>query len=403
MRPTEARPTSDELAKAVEGMVLQLVRAATDAVPDELAGMIAEEAGRAGLSEIAILLVDLEQSVLTPLDPAPPELPPQDIDTTLAGRAYQTEQPVPASAAPDGTVVVWVPLIDGSERLGVLYLRLEAVSDHLVDRLVILAGMVAELIVSKTQYGDALVLARRHHPMTLAAEMRWSLLPPLTYSSRRASIACILEPAYQVAGDSFDYAMDGHVLHFAIFDAMGHGLEASRIANLATGAYRMGRRRGLELPAIYQFADEAIADQFGDERFITAQIATLDVLDGTLRWVNAGHPHPLLLRQGRLASELVSDPCLPLGLQGVPGQVAHQSLEPGDRLLFFTDGIVEARSPGGERFGQQRLVDFTRRALADQQTLAETVRRLVRSVRLHRDGPLGDDATLLFVEWHPPQ
>jgi serine phosphatase RsbU (regulator of sigma subunit) len=80
---------------------------------------------------------------------------------------------------------------------------------------------------------------------------------------------------------------------------------------------------------------------------------------------------------------------------------ARASLEPGDRLLFFTDGVVEARSPGGERFGQERLVEHTRRALADQQTLSETVRRLVRSVQGHREGPLHDDATILLVEWHP--
>ncbi|MEA2685445.1 MAG: hypothetical protein QOE93_640 [Actinomycetota bacterium] len=77
------------------------------------------------------------------------------------------------------------------------------------------------------------------------------------------------------------------------------------------------------------------------------------------------------------------------------------ALEPNDALLFFTDGIVEAGSPGGERFGAERLVDLTRRALADNQTLSETVRRLVRAVRTHREGPLADDATVLCVGWHP--
>jgi serine phosphatase RsbU (regulator of sigma subunit) len=81
--------------------------------------------------------------------------------------------------------------------------------------------------------------------------------------------------------------------------------------------------------------------------------------------------------------------------------VAELNLEPNDALLFFTDGIVEAHSPGGERFGPERLLDLTRRALADRQTLSETVRRLVRAVRAHRDGPLADDATILCVDWHP--
>lgn len=81
--------------------------------------------------------------------------------------------------------------------------------------------------------------------------------------------------------------------------------------------------------------------------------------------------------------------------------VAKVSLEPGDAVLFFTDGIIEANSPGGEHFGRDRLVDLTRRAFADSQTLAETVRRLARAVRTHREGPLADDATILFVDWHP--
>ncbi len=172
------------------------------------------------------------------------------------------------------------------------------------------------------------------------------------------------------------------------------------MANLATGAYRLARRRGLDLLATHRLIDEAVNDQFGDEGFVTAQVATLDTRDGSMQWINAGHPEPVLLRGGRVALELHCPPALPLGLGDVPS-VATVSLEPGDALLFFTDGIVEAVGPGGEHFGTDRLVDLTRRALADEQTLSETVRRLVRAVQAHRDGPLGDDATILFVDWHP--
>ena len=173
------------------------------------------------------------------------------------------------------------------------------------------------------------------------------------------------------------------------------------MANLATAAYRLARRRGLDLPATYRLMDEAVRDQFGDEGFVTAQLATLDTCAGTLNWLTAGHPQPLLLRRGRVASELRCHPTLPIGLGDAPSTVATVSLEPVDALLFFTDGIVEAGAPGGEHFGTDRLVDLTRRALADEQTLSETVRRLVRAVRAHREGPLADDATILFVDWHP--
>ena len=211
---------------------------------------------------------------------------------------------------------VWLPLIDGAEQLGVLYLRTPAISDELLRRLEDVAGLVSELIVSKTQYGDALVLARRQGQMTLAAELRWAMLPPTTFSADRVALACVLEPAYEVAGDAFDYAFNNDILHLAVMDAMGHGLEASRMANLATAAYRTARRRGLDLSHTYRLVDDALRDQFGDEHFVTGQFATLDTISGVLRWVNAGHPPPLLLRGGRATIELRGEPGLPLGLGG---------------------------------------------------------------------------------------
>jgi serine phosphatase RsbU (regulator of sigma subunit) len=227
------------------------------------------------------------------------------------------------------------------------------------------------------------------------------MLPPLTFTGEQVGIACVLEPAYEVAGDAFDYAFNDGVLHLAIFDAMGHGFEAGSMATLVQAAYRSSRRRKLDLPATYREIDVALQREFGDEHFVTGQLATLDSVTGIFRWVNAGHPQPLQLRRGRMASELASEPALPLGLGDNAVLASEVSLEPGDRLLLFTDGVVEARSPGGERFGQDRLLDLARRALADEQTLAETVRRLAASVQFHRDGPLEDDASILFVEWRP--
>jgi hypothetical protein len=388
------------LAGAVDGLLYRLLRNSTRLAPDELAGFVADETYRSGFLDATIFLADLEQLSLRPLPPAP-GFPIYDIDTTIAGRAYQVEKPFVVPVTDGAGRGVWLPLIDGAERLGVFYLRTPAISDDLLRRLEDVAGLVSELIVSKTQYGDALVMARRKEQMTLAAELRWAMLPPTTFSADRVALACVLEPAYEVAGDAFDYAFNDDVLHLAVMDAMGHGLEASCMANLATGAYRTARRRGLDLPASYVLIDHALSEQFGDEHFVTGQLATLDTRNGVLRWVNAGHPPPLLLRGGRAAIELRGEPALPLGLGGSAPTTVEVALEPNDTILFFTDGIVEAGSPGGERFGAERLVDLTRRALADHQTLSETVRRLVRAVRVHREGPLADDATILCVEWHP--
>jgi len=117
------------------------------------------------------------------------------------------------------------------------------------------ASIAAELIVSKSCFGDNLVLACRLRDMDLAAELRWATLPPLTYTRDRVAISGLLEPAYEIAGDAFDYAVNGDVAHLAVVDAMGHGLEASRMANLAIASYRHSRRRGLDLIGTFQAMD----------------------------------------------------------------------------------------------------------------------------------------------------
>jgi serine phosphatase RsbU (regulator of sigma subunit) len=81
---------------------------------------------------------------------------------------------------------------------------------------------------------------------------------------------------------------------------------------------------------------------------------------------------------------------------------AVTSLEPGDRVLFFTDGVVEARSATGELFGKERLGDLLVRASADANSASETMRRLVHAVLGHQGSSLRDDATLLLLEWRRP-
>src|SRR5205814_863075 len=113
---------------------------------------------------------------------------------------------------------LWVPIRDGVERVGVLLLAADSFDDALVEGCRLVATLLAQLLVSKLQYGDSLQRAqRRGHEMSLAAEVRWMILPPLSFATGRLSIACSLEPAYDVAGDAFDYAMDDGVLRFAVF------------------------------------------------------------------------------------------------------------------------------------------------------------------------------------------
>jgi serine phosphatase RsbU (regulator of sigma subunit) len=185
---------------------------------------------------------------------------------------------------------------------------------------------------------------------------------------------------------------------------MGHGLQAAQLAVLAVSAYRNARRGGRSLADTTAVIDTALASSFGGEAFTTAVLARLDTDDGTLTWVNAGHPPPLLLRDGKVVKQLVVSPHLPLGLGGNDPEatgpaIGTEHLQPGDRVLLYTDGVVEARSPDGEFFGTDRLADLVIRNLAGGMPAPETMRRVVRELLAHQQGQLSDDASLLLLEW----
>jgi serine phosphatase RsbU (regulator of sigma subunit) len=236
--------------------------------------------------------------------------------------------------------------------------------------------------------------------MTPAAELLWQLLPPLTFATDQIVISAVLEPCYDVGGDAFDYSVDGAVARVAVFDAVGRGMPAALTVAVTLAATRAERRGGGDLRAMAEAADTALRAQFTDARFATAVLAELDLRTGTLAYVNAGHPAPLLLRGGRTVRALDGGRRPPLGVRDARTTVTVERFEPGDRLLFYSDGVTEARDAQGRMFGVERLVDAAERHAADGLPPAETTRRLAHSVISHagETGPR-DDATLAIVEW----
>ena len=131
-----------------------------------------------------------------------------------------------AATGDDGRGRMWVPVLDGVERLGVLELDFDP--DHAPRSYdaASFAGLVAEVVMAKEAYGDSFERVRRRRPMSIAAELAWRLLPPLTFGTDRLVISGVVAPVYELGGDSFDYSVDTDTAHVSIFDAMGHGLEA---------------------------------------------------------------------------------------------------------------------------------------------------------------------------------
>ena len=370
--------------------------------PSESLPALVAAAGHALDTHIVMHLVDYAQSHLTAL-PAPGQsLEPVRLrlDSTLAGRAFRHLEVLTSIA--DGPPRLWVPLLDGAERLGVLEVTVgDAVDLYdpvLREQVAWVAAELGHVLTALSEYSDTLHAARLDRPRTPAAELIWSLLPPLAAGTAGFSVAGLLEPSSAVGGDAFDYALSETGVTLAIFDGMGHGLAAGLMAAAALAASRAVRRSGRGLHEQARAVDEVIADQFG-EALLTGVLAELDLTTGHLRYVAAGHPHPLLLRGGQLVKALEGGRRTPFGLRGPDLPIGEEQLEPGDWLVLHTDGITEARDAEGGFFGEHRLVDFLEREASSGHPPAESVRRLMQAVLAHQKGVLQDDATVLLARW----
>jgi hypothetical protein len=378
-----------------------LVRGVHFARPDDLPELAMRAGRELGAHDTFLYLVDYDQVVLVRMTATGPGEQIFAIEGTLAGRAFSDLHLVDSTSA-DGAFTIWAPLLDGTDRFGVIEYRFGADierSDELLDTCRDVASLVAELTMTRARYGDLVERTRRRKPMTLAAELQWGQLPPLTFVTSRVALAGVLVPTDEVAGDSFDYAVNGDAAHVAIFDAMGHGLDATLMSSVAIGELRASRRQERPLVETVAAMNNVIAARFGPDRFVTAIIAELDLVTGKWAWVNCGHPPALVVRGGRVVKSLESFINTPLGLFDRMPEAGSERLEPGDRLLLYTDGVTEARAEDGGFFDVERLVDLVTKQTAAGRPAAETLRRLNLAILEHQFGVLQDDATTVLVEW----
>lgn len=293
----------------------------------------------------------------------------------------------------DGGAWLFAPVTSRGEAVGVLELRLPDPPDETTIAGVAQAGhALAYIVIANRRYTDLFEWGQRTVPLSLAAEIQHRLLPgAYTCEAGQFTLAAWLEPAGNVGGDTFDFALGRDELYVSITDAMGHTVDAALLATLMVGAIRNGRRQDADLAQQAIFAHRALTEHAAGSQFVTGQIMRVDLRTGSATIVNAGHPPPLRLRDGVVQEvPLEADP--PFG--AVPNtsfRVQSLELRPGDRLLFLTDGVFERRA------AEANLHDVLAAGKTDHPR--EAVQRLIQAAVQASGGELADDATALCLDW----
>ena len=297
-------------------------------------------------------------------------------------------------AEDDDGIRVFAPVTNRGEAIGVLELALpQAPDEQKLADIAMGAHALAYVVIANRRFTDLFEWGRRSVPLSLAAEIQHRLLPAsYTCEAAQFTLAGWLEPAGDVAGDTFDFSLERDAVHLSVTDAMGHDLGAAVLATVLVGALRNGRRAGAELADVAASASAALARYTQHNEFVTGLLVRIDLNRAAARLVNAGHPFPLRLRGGTVEPvRLRAD--LPFGVvHDHAYRVQELALERGDRLFFLTDGVLD-RNPAGAHVPE--LIA----ASADQHP-REAVQHLMATVREAARGELKDDATVLCLDWH---
>jgi serine phosphatase RsbU (regulator of sigma subunit) len=401
-----------------------LLDAAEAAAPVDAVSALTREVGtRLRASSASFLIADtsgraLVRLVRVPLDALQPAVDPSfpefghrregqesarvlPFDGGPMERVVRSQRPevLPPSESPSGGDgwTVLAPVTERGEVIGLLELLLpqEPSKDDIAE-IASLAHLLAFVVIANRRHTDLFEWGHRSRPLSLSAEIQQRLLPgPRTCEGGAFTLSGWLEPAADIAGDTFDYSLERNFLHLSVTDAMGHGVAAALTATLCVSALRGSRRRGASLTDQAGNANAAVAEHVtggGLDDFVTGLIGRIDLRTGELRLVNAGHVTPYLARDAEVkAIDLPTN--LPFGIIAETAyEAVDLELQPGDRVVFVTDGMLERNAAD---------IDLPR-AIRESVSLhpREAASALADSVLEATGRALSDDATVLCLDWY---
>jgi serine phosphatase RsbU (regulator of sigma subunit) len=265
--------------------------------------------------------------------------------------------------------------------------------DHVIHCLAVATGGGFCVFIAERRSQRERALLR----ITRVAEVaQRAILRPVPSRAGRVTLAVRYLSAAEdsfVGGDFYDVAVTPYGVRLIVGDVKGKGLEAVQLAAMVLGSFRQAAFSQKDLPSLAAELDRSASRQLGEEDFVTAVLAEFGPR-GELKLVNCGHPPPLLLRGGAARPLAGSPPTTPLGLGPDPA-VERVTLAPADRLLLYTDGLVEARDGRGRPF---EVDDRAAAELLATPSLDQALDWLVASLLRHAGGRLDDDLALVLAQ-----
>ena len=223
-----------------------------------------------------------------------------------------------------------------------------------------------------------------------------SLLPQALPSLAGCDIAAAWRPADGFGGDCYDaLAFGDDVIGLSIADVAGKGLSAALLMSNFQAAVRAFAQPEVQPATVCGNVNRLLCGHMVSGRFVTCCYLRVDCRGRTLTYANAGHNPPLLLRNGGGVESLSTGGTVLGVFAGSAYAEATLTLEPGDRLLLYTDGITEALAADGQEFGTERLVASALRE--PRETAAVMTGRIMDDLLAFTGGPLQDDATVMCL------
>jgi len=299
-----------------------------------------------------------------------------------------------------------VPLVSKACVLGTVNLvnsspaKLGMFTERDKDTVVTISSLAASSVENAILHNDLLEKERIKANLQIARDIQQGMYPKCGLTIPGYEMAWVSRSCDETGGDYFDFVgMGDGRSGFVIGDVSGHGIGAALLMAAGRANLRALLSVKTDLKDIIERLNDLLASDMDADRFITLCLAVLNPNTNEVSYVNAGHDPPLVFRSDRGGFELLRSTGMPLGmLAGLPYEVGEVScLASGDILLLSTDGVWEALSPEGERFGKNRLGQaLCESAGGDPKAVIENI--LGRVELFTKGRPHADDLTLVAVK-----